>query len=154
MVLTNAKHEAFAAACARGMYPTDAAKEVGYSVKRAKVTGSELMNRPEIAARVSELSELVTARAVSEAGISKAWVISQLVENVAMAKQGQPVMDTEGNPTGKCKINLPAANRALELIGKELGMFVDRSEVRTEPFENLSDEELDRMIEQLQNELG
>ena len=50
----------------------------------------------------------------------------ELVENVKMAKRAVPVFDREGEPTGEYEQQLAAANRALELIGKELGMFVDQ----------------------------
>ena len=39
-----------------------------------------------------------------------------------------PVLDAKGKETGIYAYNGQAANRALELIGKELGMFIDRSE--------------------------
>jgi hypothetical protein len=45
--------------------------------------------------------------------ISREWVLEQLVDNLKLAKD-----------TGQ----LAPANRAAELLGKELGMFVDRSE--------------------------
>ena len=42
--------------------------------------------------------------------------------------QHRPVLDAKGKETGIYAYNGQVANRALELIGKELGMFVDRSE--------------------------
>jgi hypothetical protein len=51
-----------------------------------------------------------------------------------------PVLDSEGRPTGEYRYGGNVANRALELLGKELGMFIDRSEhtnknydIRAEP---------------------
>ena len=38
--------------------------------------------------------------------------------------------DAQGNPTGVYRYDGATANRALELLGKELGMFIDRKEVR------------------------
>ena len=43
----------------------------------------------------------------------------------------EPVLDGKGHPTGVYKYQGAVANRALELLGKELGMFVDRAEVRS-----------------------
>lgn len=92
---------------------------------------SALLSDGKVAARVAELRAAVTEKAVKKLEISKEWVLEQLVENVKMAKQAEPVCDEEGNPIGEYKQNLAAGNKALELIGKELGMFVDRKEIRT-----------------------
>lgn len=92
---------------------------------------SRLLAEYKVDARIKELREAATRKAVQRIGISKEWVLDQLVENVKTAKAAIPVLDAEGNPVGEYRTNLQAANRALELIGKELGMFVDRKEIRT-----------------------
>ena len=38
--------------------------------------------------------------------------------------------DAEGTETGEYRYEGSVANRALELLGKEFGMFVDRSEMK------------------------
>jgi hypothetical protein len=43
--------------------------------------------------------------------------------------QAVPVLDKEGNPTGEYQYNGFVANKALELLGREIGMFVERHEV-------------------------
>lgn len=95
------------------------------------VKASQLLADGKVSVRVAELREKVTEKAVKKLEISKEWVLEQLVENVKMAKQAEPVCDEEGKPIGEYKQNLAAGNKALELIGKELGMFVDRKEIRT-----------------------
>lgn len=127
---------------AKGVTATEAAVTAGFAPKRATVTGSELLARPEVKVRIAELQALVTERVTEKTGISKAWVIEELVEVVKMAKQAEPVTDAKGERTGEYKQNLPAANQALGLIGKELGMFIDRSEVRAGPLDGLEHEEL------------
>ena len=42
------------------------------------------------------------------------------------AMEGNPVLDRYGKATGNVMRQHAAANRALELIGKEQGMFVER----------------------------
>jgi len=42
--------------------------------------------------------------------------------------QLKPVLDSKGNETGQYAYAGGVANRALELIGRELGMFIERSE--------------------------
>ena len=58
----------------------------------------------------------------------RAWVLSHLQENVDRSTQLTPVLDSEGNPVGIYQHQPMAANKALELIGKELGMFKERIE--------------------------
>jgi hypothetical protein len=64
--------------------------------------------------------------------LTKSWVLDKLVENVEKA------MTVKGGSS--------VANRALELIGKEIGMFVDREPVRQVALEDLSTEDLERML--------
>ena len=95
----------------------------------------------------------VTERAVEKTAISKAWVIEKLVENVERAMQAEPVRrktgDGEEEVTGEFVYNGSVANKALELIGKELGMFIDRKEIGDPgEFERMSDEELRAFLEE------
>lgn len=150
------KQEAFCQIFAQGTNATEAAKVAGYSVKSAHVTASRMLDMPAIIARVAELKRLVTERVIEKVAeaqsdvierlaIDKAWVLGQLVENVEMGKQAIAVTDKDGVETGEYEQNLTAANKALELIGKELGMFVERREIRTGNLD-LTDEQLDAAL--------
>ena len=141
-MLRNSKHEHFAGLVAKGVTGTEAAVTAGFSQRRAIVTASELLARPDVKARIAELHVIVAERVTEKTGIDKAWVMAELVEVVKMAKAAEPVKDAEGNPIGEYKQNLAAANKALELIGKEFCMFVDRSEVRTGPLDAMEHDEL------------
>jgi hypothetical protein len=153
--MLNEKQELFCQKVASGMAPKAAAIAAGYSENCAHVTSSRMMDNPKIVARVGELKTLVTARIVEKVAeakseiieriaIDKAWVLRELVENVETAKQAVPVT-IDGVEVGIYEQNLTAANKALELIGKELGMFIERKEVRTGNLD-LSDEQLDAAI--------
>ena len=144
ITLENPKHEHFCILVAKGVIPAEAARTVGYSQSRAKVTASELSAKPEIKKRNNELLRQGAERAAEKIGVDKAWVMRELVEIVKLGKESSAILDQEGNPTGAFKppTNLPAANRALELIGKELAMFVDRSEVRTGPLDGVDHDEI------------
>jgi len=77
------------------------------------------------------------------------------MENVERAMEAIPVLDAAGNPTGKYVYNGNVANRALELLGKEQGMFVDRKEIgKPGAFDALDDEELERAVELLHAEVA
>lgn len=141
-MLKNAKHEHFAGLMAKGVSQTESAVTAGFSQRRAIVTASELLARPEVKARIAELRVMVVERITEKTGIDKAWVMKELVEVVQMGKAASPIIGKDGEATGEVKQNLAAANKALELIGKEFGMFVDRSEVRTGPLDGVEHEDL------------
>lgn len=105
-VLPNARHEAFAQALAKGKTADEAYKLAGFSANRGNAT--RLKANESVSARVAELQSMVAERAV----VDREWVLAKLIEN---ANNNQ-----ESNPS--------ASNKALELIGKELGMFVERTE--------------------------
>jgi hypothetical protein len=66
-----------------------------------------------------------------------------------MLMQAQPVLDRAGNPTGSYVYNGAAAYRALELLGKELGMFIERRENKiVDEFDNMSNEELEAWLDE------
>lgn len=90
----------------------------------------------EIRQRVDEIMrarEIVNqkslALAVDNSAISKTWVIDMLKENVERAMAVKPVLDRDGNETGTYEWNGHVANKALELLGREIGMFVERHEL-------------------------
>lgn len=152
--LKNAKHEHFAQLVANGEPAARAYEIAGYSGKGAKQSAARLLTDADVCERVAHLRSVkvekvqqATAAVVEKAGLSKEWVISQLMENVSMAKQAEPVFDNKGIPTGEYTQNLAAANKALELLGKEVGMFVDRKEVRTGPLDNLPPDEAKALID-------
>lgn len=89
----------------------------------AKKRAHEAFQLPHVQARVAELRDQIGQRAA----LSKAWVLAELVK----------VYETAASDQGR---NLAAANRALELIGTQLGMFVKRRVVAR--LEDLSEEEL------------
>jgi hypothetical protein len=69
------------------------------------------------------------ALAIKETGVSKAWIMGMLRENVERAMAVKPVLDRDGNETGNYEWNGHVANKALELLGREIGMFVERHEL-------------------------
>jgi hypothetical protein len=78
---------------------------------------------------------------VEELAITKEWVLLKLKENAIN------VLKVEGGS--------PVANRALELLGKELGMFIDRAEVtQTNEFSGMSLEQMRRELVERARRLG
>lgn len=128
-----AKQEAFALEYVRNSRNGSDAYRVAFgqgrmSDKSIWEKASHLLAEVKVQARIAELTAPIAAKAEKDLGLTREWVLEQLKEVVAMAKAAEPARDAEGNPIGEYKTNLAAANKALELIGKETHqMFVDRS---------------------------
>ena len=105
-VLENPKHEAFAQALAKGKTADEAYQLAGYAANRGNAT--RMKANESILGRVTELQGMAAERVV----VDREWVLARLIENAKNCQSDNPA----------------ASNKALELIGKELGMFIDRSE--------------------------
>jgi phage terminase small subunit len=119
-VLPNNKHELFAQGLAKGLSADAAYQPAGY--KQSRSAASRLSTNVNIRARVEELQN----KAAEKVELSKAWVLARLKQTVERAMQAVPVLDHEGKPTGGYTFHGAISNKALELIGRELGMFVAR----------------------------
>lgn len=159
--LPNPKHERFAQELAKGVSAAQSYEAAGFKPNRHNA--ATLAHKQHILDRVSELlaeRESVHAQATAEAvkatGLTKEWVIETLKENVARAMQAKPVKtDDEGEAIGEYQYQGSVANRALELLGKELGMFVDRKEVgKPGEFESMDADQLREYIRRETAELG
>lgn len=104
---------------------TAAAKRAGYSEDTARQMGAENLSKPVI----QEAIQTAKAQRNKRTRLKQSWVVDRLRENVERSMQIVPVLDREGNPTGEYMYRGSVANKALELLGKHLGMFVDRLNV-------------------------
>ena len=146
-LLKNARHEHFAQLVAGGKTPLAAYIAAGFSKNGAHPSAIRLLKVAKVCSRVEELRKAVEEpareRAIEKAAVSKAWVLEKLTRVVDLGMALEPVKGADGKEIGELKAaNLPAANTALNLIGKELGMFIDRKEVRTGPLDDLPHDEL------------
>src|SRR3954469_8986555 len=130
----NPRQEAFAQALAAGKSQAEAYALAGF--KPDSANASALAQRPAVMARVAaiqaeqaETARKATELAAERLSIDREWVMRRLVENANRAMQAVAVTDRDGSPSGEYKYDGAVANRALELLGKELGMFIDRSKV-------------------------
>lgn len=89
--------------------------------------GAKLASKPAVQARIAELKAAAEEQSRAKYAVDRDWVLRKLIDNVDRSMQAQPVLDAEGNPTGEYRYDGATANRALELIGKEFGMFVNRT---------------------------
>lgn len=134
-VLSNPQWEAFAVAYAKNGNATKSALEAGFAAGKnnmsAAVRGSQLLKREEVRARIDEIKQQVTKKALASAGVDRAWILEKLKENAEQALDAK---------------DRGAANRALELLGKEHGMFQDRKIIQIGPLEQLDAPRLQRLL--------
>ena len=135
-VLRSIKEERFANAIAKGMTSEQAYKAAGYNGIKAKQLGEQLRCKVEVKARIKELTARISKSAVAQAAkklsLTKEMIMAELWDN---AQQG-----------AKVKGGSSVRNRALELLGKELGMFQDKPP-KPLRLEDLSTEDLNKLLE-------
>ena len=100
----------------------------GYSPNSAKQIGYENLTKPYLC---QYLQQLIDKRSES-CELSAKWVLDNLRDVAERCLQAEPVLDSKGLPSGEWKFNAMGANKALELIGKHLGLFKDVQEVSNE----------------------
>jgi hypothetical protein len=107
------------------MTPTKAYSAAGFVGKGAAQSASRLAKDTAVAARIAELRNNISRVAMERTLVDREYVIRRLKENVERSMQAEPVRDRSGKETGRYTYDGSVANRALELLGKELGMFRD-----------------------------
>lgn len=134
--LKNPRHEAFARLIALGKSRAHAFLEAGYTVNPANPDrrnpvaakrGSALYTKhADIQARVAEIEAELSASALAKAAVDRDYVVKELKLNHERCTGAVPVLDRRGQETGQFKIDASGSNRALELLGKEVGMFKEQ----------------------------
>lgn len=89
--------------------------------------GAKLASKPAVQARIAELRAAAEEQSRAKYAVDRDWVLRKLIDNANRSMQAEPVRDAEGNPTGEYRYDGATANRSLELIGREFGMFVNRT---------------------------
>jgi phage terminase small subunit len=128
VVKLTAKQEAFCEEYMVDMNASQAAIRAGYSDNCSGEIGYENLNKPQIADRIAELQAERTSRTLVDAD----YVISGLIEVHKRCMQAEPVMVRGENgmeESGEFKFEHSGANKSLELLGKNLGIFTDKLSV-------------------------
>jgi hypothetical protein len=138
-ILKNGKHERFAQGLAAGKSASDAYKGAGFAASYPN--SSRLQRKDHIGQRVAEIldqkrcaADKAMATAAEKAGLDHFWVLRSLRRNATMAARAG---------------DRAASNRAVELIGRHLGVFIDKKEIEI----NVMDD-ADRYLQQLLELVG
>lgn len=126
------KQERFVAEYLIDLNATQAAIRAGYSAKTAYSIGQENLTKPEIAAALEKAQE----KRAERTELSQDWVLDRLREIAERTMQAEAVKDSQGETTGEYRFDASGANRSLELIGKHLGMFVERVKLQVSNHED------------------
>jgi phage terminase small subunit len=129
---------------------TAAAKRAGYSSKTAYRIGFENLRKPHIQRDL----EIARKELEEKTNITPEWVLTSLVSVANRCLQQEQVLDRDGNPTGEFQFAYAGANKALELVGRHLGMFNDKLLIRkiTDP-DDLTEEEAIAVARKLKERL-
>lgn len=109
----------------------------GYNVDAdsARRASSKLLKRNDIQSYIAQIQ----AELSEKTGISQAWVLNNLKSISDRCMQVEIITDKEGKPTGEFKFDPMGATKANELIGKNIGMFKDKSELEVKVTKKLED---------------
>lgn len=128
MVKLTDKQAAFVREYLVDLNATQAAIRAGYSERTASRIGPQLLGKTW----VREAIEKAQAKRARRVEVTQDYVLSNLVEVVERTMQRAPVLDRKGEQVtdeeGRAVWTFDAkgANRALELLGKHLGIFTDK----------------------------
>lgn len=144
-ILSNPRHERFAQELAKGKSQVEAYETAGFKngQKNAHRLGSDegiLRRVAEIQSERAEMDREATKQATEALAIDKQWVMARLIDNATTAASLE---------------DFGPSNKALELLGKELGMFIDRKsiDVKNDP-RVLTDAELLAIAAALESDGG
>ncbi len=152
------KQKRFVAEYLVDLNATQAAIRSGYSKKTAQMIGSENLSKPMIAAAVATAQ----AKRSERTEVTQDYVLATITETIERCKQAEPVKYKNGDlvyvatPDGEIapayKFDAAAVLKGSELLGRHLAMFTDKL-VTKNALEDLTDEEVDARIAELQREI-
>lgn len=121
----NLKQDLFCREYLVDLNATKAAIRAGYSQKTAKQIGQRLLKTTKVNNTIQELQ----LDKIERLNLSTDEIIINLKSIVERCMQAEPILDKDGRPTGLYRFNAAGAIRALELLGRHIGMFSDKLNV-------------------------
>ena len=104
---------------------TQAAITAGYSAKTAHVQGPRQLGKVRVQTALWEARKAVSKQLV----VTQEWLVNEFWENHLLAREGNPLLDRYGKPTGAVMRQISASNKALEAIAVITGHWVNKTRV-------------------------
>jgi phage terminase small subunit len=148
------KQKFFCMEYTKDMNATQAAIRAGYSEKTAYSQGPRLLENVGI----RKVIDALLAKRAKDIELDENWVLKRFKEISDRCMQKEPVKEwdeeaKEWKESGIWKFDSTGANRATENIGKILGMFIDRKEIKdVTPGREMSLEDMKRLMQLIEAE--
>ena len=169
-VLRMVRRELYAQARSRGLNKLEAYEDAGYgkgdeqTYESRKACAHEIENGPGVRARIDELLEATRENreereekrkdlVAFDDAMGKAEILQGLRTVFTLAIQQSVHQTKDGDLVEGDPVNLGAANRALELMGKQEGMFADTKIIKREG-DGMGKQQLLEAIEQVDAQLA
>ena len=148
--LKNNGHEVFARERASGL-TLHAAYHEAYDCndEQAKRKGWRLAQRPEIKDRIQWLIRQGKESAIERIAVDRAWVLDKNRKIIERGLKEIPVESRSGKILGYKMADGSAAVRAVELMGREFGMYEAKATFKhqkADPLEGLTDDQVIDLI--------
>lgn len=128
MLALNAKHILFINDYMISQNVTESYQKVyGCSEEAARKNGSRLMTNDDIRSEIERRQKKINEQVEEKTGISVQWVLDNFKWVAERCMAPEPMYDKEGNIV-EWRFDSSGANKALENIGKYLGMYKDKGD--------------------------
>ena len=98
--------------------------DAGYAITSAGAQASRLLRMDKIVKSI----DYYKAQSSQRVNITADMVLAGIHSNAVRCAQGEPVLNQDGEEIGVWKFDSSGSNKAWELLGKHLRLFVDRIE--------------------------
>ena len=151
--MLNPKQQRFVEEYLIDLNAKQAAIRAGYSAKSAEVQGSVLLSNPKVKHAIQSKQLEIQSRTQ----VTADFVIGGLVEVANRCMQKVPVMEfdpvakgrrqaEDGEGNGVWQFDSGGANKALELLGKHLGVFEKDNGQKKAEVKPLTDDQFDKLV--------
>lgn len=149
--LEQKRHERFCQEYVIDYNGAKAAIRAGYKEANARSQASALLTNPNILSRVRELQH----EQVERLAVTQDFVVVQLIDTYNCCREPTPVREYDRESgewveTGMYQFDSKGALRALELLGKHLGMYNDKLQLSGK----VDTGQLDNVLKQLRGDGG
>lgn len=104
---------------------TQAAIRAGYSAKTAQEQSARLLSNVIIASEINKLK----IKRETKTEITAEWVLTTIRDTIIRCQQGEPVFDSQGEPTGEWKFDSKGVLKGCELLGRHLSIFDKKDKI-------------------------